>query len=119
VVLDATFLRRAQRLAARRLAVRHGARFVILDFDVDADLLRQRVRQRSLGGGDPSDADESVLEQQMRSAQALQADERSAVFPCGPAASAPDGGALADWTPLLKRLTDSKLPATDRTHAGR
>ena len=105
VILDATFLSRAQRLAARRLADRCGFRFVILDFDVDPDLLRQRVRQRALSGGDPSDADESVLALQMRTAQPLQADERGAVFRCGVAASAPDGAGHPDWTPLLNRLT--------------
>jgi aminoglycoside phosphotransferase family enzyme/predicted kinase len=103
VILDATFLSREQRSAARRLADRCGCRFVILDFDVDADLLRQRVRQRAARGGDPSDADESVLALQMRTAQPLQADELAAVFPCGVAASAPDASG-ADWTPLLNRL---------------
>jgi uncharacterized protein len=103
VILDATFLSRAQRVAARRVADRCGCRFVILDFDVGADLLRQRVRQRAANGADPSDADESVLAQQMRTAQPLRADELAAVFPCGAAASAPEP-ARADWTSLLKQL---------------
>ena len=110
VILDATFLSRTQRSAARRLADRCGCRFVILDFDVEADLLRQRVRQRAASGGDPSDADESVLAQQMRSAQPLQADELAAVYSCGAAASAPNGAGRADWTPLLNRLANNKPP---------
>ena len=105
MILDATFLSRVQRIAARRLADRCGCRFVILDFDVDAELLRQRVRQRAARGVDPSDADEAVLAQQMRDAQPLRADELAAVFPCGVAASAPDGASHADWTPLLNRLS--------------
>ncbi|MCW5657280.1 MAG: AAA family ATPase [Burkholderiaceae bacterium] len=110
VILDATFLHRAQRRAARRVAERRGLAFVILDFDVDAELLRQRVRQRAAAGGDPSDADEAVLAQQLRSAQPLQADERAAVHSCSAAASAPDGAARADWTPLLRRLAGTPAP---------
>jgi hypothetical protein len=62
------------------------------------------VRARSAQGGDPSDADEAVLDAQLRSAQPLQSDELGAVFPCGPLASAPGPEVQVDWTPLLKRL---------------
>jgi aminoglycoside phosphotransferase family enzyme/predicted kinase len=106
VILDATFLRRTQRLAARRLADRLGSRFVVLDFAVDAELLRERVRQRSAREHDPSDADEAVLARQMQTAQPLRSDEQAAVFPCGALASAVGGEAAADWTPLLIRLAD-------------
>jgi len=116
-ILDATFLRRAQRLAARRLAERRGWRFVILDFEVDAELLRQRVRQRRARDHDPSDADESVLARQMQAAQPLQADELASVFPCGAWASVADGEARVDWRPLLARLADSEPAVPARLNA--
>jgi len=103
-ILDATFLQHAQRTDARGLARASGARFVILDFDVDTAILRQRVRARSVQGDDPSDADEAVLDAQLRSAQGLQSDELDAVFPCGSLAAAPVAPAPADWAPLLRRL---------------
>jgi len=40
---------------------------------------RQRLRARAAVGQDPSDADERVLEAQIRSAEPLQADERDIV----------------------------------------
>jgi len=106
-ILDATFLRRDQRLEARRFAGEQGVRFVILDFDVDPAVLRQRLRRRNARGDDPSDADESVLDAQMRTAQPLEADELAAVFHCGSMASALQAELQADWTPLLMRLAVS------------
>ena len=103
-ILDATFLRRHQRVQARRLAAKCGAAFVILDFEVDVETLRQRLRRRKSAGRDPSDADESVLNVQLRTSQPLQADERMAVFACGSSASTPDEPVRADWMPLLRRL---------------
>jgi aminoglycoside phosphotransferase family enzyme/predicted kinase len=111
VILDATFLRRAHRLAARQLADRLAARFVILDFEVDAELLRQRVRDRRELASDPSDDDEAVLQRQMETAQPLQGAERGAVFACGALASAAADPQRADWTPLLTRLAGRAPPA--------
>ena len=104
-ILDATFLRHSQRLAARRFAIEQGARFVILDFEVDPDVLRQRLRRRNARDDDPSDADDAVLDAQLRTAQPLQPDELAAVFRCGPMASAPQAELQPDWTPLLARLS--------------
>ena len=110
-ILDATFLRRRQRVAARRLAARWGVSFVILDFEVDAEVLRQRLRRRQAQGRDASDADESVLAEQMRTSQPLRSDERTAVFSCESAARASDAEAQADWTPLLAMLRQRPRPA--------
>ena len=79
VVLDATFLQREQRDRARRLATGHGVPFLILEFDVDTDTLRDRVSQRLTHGGDASEADLDVLAAQLRTAQPLGADERTVV----------------------------------------
>jgi aminoglycoside phosphotransferase family enzyme/predicted kinase len=78
-VLDATFLRLAQRQAARAVAAAQGVACRILHLEVDADVARQRLRARAAVGQDPSDADERVLEAQIRSAEPLQADERDIV----------------------------------------
>ena len=56
---------RQQRVTARRLAAERGVGFVILDFEVDTEVLRQRLRRRQALGRDASDADESVLAGQM------------------------------------------------------
>jgi uncharacterized protein len=104
VILDATFLRRAERDAARQMASRLGRPCRILDFDVDVQVLRQRLRERAARGRDASDADESVLELQMRRAEPLQPDEQAIVFRCVPASADSDGRPQADWTALLRRV---------------
>jgi hypothetical protein len=79
VVLDATFLRRWQRDAARQLAASCGLRFVILDCGADPQTLRARVRARAARGDDASDADLQVLAAQLRTAEPLAADELTEV----------------------------------------
>jgi len=110
VILDATFLRRAQRDAARQLAAAQGVRCVILDFAADEGVLRERLRKRADLGVDPSDADEAVLSAQMRTAEPLQADETDCVFRCRPLAREASGDVQADWTPLLMQLAGDNTP---------
>lgn len=62
VVLDAVFLREDERRAASRLAARSGGRFEGVWLQAPADVLRQRVTERT---ADASDADVAVLEGQM------------------------------------------------------
>jgi aminoglycoside phosphotransferase family enzyme/predicted kinase len=100
VILDAAFLRRHERDAARRWAASQRVPFVLLDFDVDPATLRARVQARALRNDDASDADLSVLEGQLRSSEALGDDERDAVFTCRAAPAT----AQVDWAPLLQRL---------------
>lgn len=63
VIADATFVRPADRRRLAALASAAGAPFHGLWLEAPADILRGRVAGRR---GDPSDADVSVLEQQMR-----------------------------------------------------
>jgi aminoglycoside phosphotransferase family enzyme/predicted kinase len=58
VILDAVFLKPAEREAAEALAARAGVAFAGRWLEAPADLLRQRVAART---GDASDADEAVL----------------------------------------------------------
>ncbi len=106
VILDATFLRREQRDAARRLAEDRGTPWLILDFDAEPDVLRQRLRLRQRGarGDDASEADERILALQLHTAETLQPEERVRVYRCRPLASSPDGTPQADWGPLIDRL---------------
>ena len=75
VVVDAAFLQRWERDLFRALAQRLGADFGIVDIQADPDVLKARVRQRQAEGRDASDADLRVLEQQLATAQPLDADE--------------------------------------------
>jgi uncharacterized protein len=72
VVLDAAFLRRAERAQARALAGELDARFSIVDCDAPLPVLRERLLERE---GDASEADVSVLERLRTAAEPLAADE--------------------------------------------
>jgi predicted kinase len=69
VIVDATFIRRDARQEFRMLAHSLDVPFFILRCDAEEDELRRRVRQRQRSGGDPSEADLEVLEQQLLVAQ--------------------------------------------------
>jgi len=111
VILDATFLRRHQRDAARATAIALDVPFVILDFDADVQTLRARVETRHERADDASDAGLDVLEAQRLSAEPLAPDEQAAVFACMAMTSSDDGQPRADWSPLLQRLASSQANA--------
>ena len=60
-IVDAACLRRAQRDALRALARELRVPCLLLHCEAPLPLLRQRVRERALRGGDASEADEAVL----------------------------------------------------------
>jgi len=76
VLVDAAFLRREQRERFRALAERLGAPFFILDVDTPPALLRQRVLARATAGRDASEASVAVLDNQLRTHEALERHER-------------------------------------------
>ena len=103
-VLDATFLRHADRAAARSVAAAHGVPFVILHFDAPPDVLRQRLRQRAALGRDASEADERVLELQLARQEPLRADEAAFVHAIDTARGTDgDSAPGIDWMALLAR----------------
>lgn len=61
VIVDAAFLRRAERQRAAALARALGVPFTILYCHADAGVLEQRVRLRALRADDASEADVAVL----------------------------------------------------------
>ena len=75
VIVDAAFLRRAERDAFGALADELGVPFQVIDCQAAPDVLRQRVRERSARGDDASEADEAVLAQQFARDEPLMADE--------------------------------------------
>jgi predicted kinase len=79
IVVDAAFLKTAQRQRFRQLAESLGVRFAILDFQAKKSVLRQRIAARNASGSDASDADLDVLESQIASQEPLTADEAGLV----------------------------------------
>lgn len=71
-IVDATFLQREQRESFKVLAEELAVGFLILDMQVPENILLQRIQQRQ---NDASEATESVLKQQLQSAQALAEEE--------------------------------------------
>jgi predicted kinase len=75
VVLDAAFLKRAQRDGARQVAEDHGVPFLLLDCQAPEGVLEQRLARRLRDGGDPSDATLEVMHAQQASREPLAEDE--------------------------------------------
>jgi aminoglycoside phosphotransferase family enzyme/predicted kinase len=75
-LIDATFLRRSERLEFRQVAAMNAARFAILDCTATADELRRRVRVREEAGRDASEANLAVLEHQLLTHEPLDGAER-------------------------------------------
>lgn len=80
VIVDAAFLRRAERDDFRTLAASLGVPFSILYCSADAATLRLRLEQRRAAGGDPSEADEAVLQRQLGWIEPLAPDEFACVL---------------------------------------
>ncbi|EJL88502.1 hypothetical protein PMI15_00798 [Polaromonas sp. CF318] len=74
VVLDAAFLRRAERDQAHALALALGVPFCIVDCEAPLDVLRARLLARR---GDASEADATVLDRLRETAEPLSARERA------------------------------------------
>ncbi|HUL80542.1 MAG TPA: AAA family ATPase [Gammaproteobacteria bacterium] len=70
-IVDATFLRRAEREAFARLAADARARFAILDCTAPEEVLRRRIVARSASGSDASEADLAVLDHQLATQEPL------------------------------------------------
>jgi aminoglycoside phosphotransferase family enzyme/predicted kinase len=79
-VVDAAFLRRAERSRFQELARRCAVPFIVLDFDLPEKMLRERVAQRAKAGMDASEADLSILEHQLQSREPLVPEERVAAI---------------------------------------
>jgi aminoglycoside phosphotransferase family enzyme/predicted kinase len=82
VIVDATFLDRAQRRRFSDLADSLGVPFAIVDCTASPGTLRERILRRSGARIDPSEANLAVLDHQMRSASPLGPGEREGCITC-------------------------------------
>jgi predicted kinase len=74
-VVDAAFLRRAERARFEALAQQCGAAFAILAPEVTVEKLRERITARQVAGRDASEATLAVLEKQLGWIEPLDAHE--------------------------------------------
>jgi len=77
VVIDATYLRSAQRKAAWQIAEETGVPFLILDCQAPEQVIAGWLELRRKEGSDPSDATLEVIQAQQASREALDATEQS------------------------------------------
>ena len=75
VIVDAAFLKQAERAAFRALAEKAGAAFAILAPQATPAQLRERIETRNALGHDASEATLAVLAQQLQTLEPLTADE--------------------------------------------
>ncbi len=94
VILDAAYLRRAQRDAAADFAAAAGVPFALLDCRAPMALLRERVAARR---GDASEADLAVLEHLARVQEPLGADEQRCALVVDTAAPFDAAALAAHW----------------------
>jgi hypothetical protein len=106
-LIDATFLRRADRDGFRTLAAELGVPFAILQFTASEELLRDRIRRRWATGQDASDANIAVLKGQLRTQEALGDDELSATVTI-------DADRPSDLEQLLEKIAEKAcVPGLD------
>ena len=80
MIVDATFLKKAQRWSFQQLAQECGVPFLIVDFDITEAALLARIERRQTFQKDASEADASVLQQQIQAAEPLTAEENAWVM---------------------------------------
>ncbi len=103
-IVDATFLRRAERASFEALARETGVPFVIVAFDAKEATLRERIARRRIEGHDASDADLAVLAHQIATCEPLTAAERACAIPYDAEAPLEAARAPATWALLADRL---------------
>ena len=99
VVVDAAFLQHEEREQFRALAREAASPFVIATLDADAQILRERLRQRRK---DASEADVSVLEKLQSVQQPLSAREREDALRFNTMRPPQSGENARSWHHLLK-----------------
>jgi len=97
VIVDATFLRAAERDAFRDLARAQGVPFTIVACRADEGVLQARLAARRAAAADPSEADAAVLALQQRHAEALRADERACTIEVDTSQGADAAAVAAGW----------------------
>jgi predicted kinase len=75
VIVDATFLKRHHRARFLKIAKVRQRPFFILKFEAEKNQLQQRIRARQQSARDASEANETVLEQQILELEPLEPQE--------------------------------------------
>ncbi|HEX4024044.1 MAG TPA: AAA family ATPase [Steroidobacteraceae bacterium] len=88
VVVDATFLDRAQRRRFEAMAEQLGRAWLIVACNASRATLLERLARRARGAADPSEATAQVLDRQLRALQPLEPSEQAATVPVDMEASA-------------------------------
>ncbi len=78
-ILDATYLKRSERDAARRVAAEGGWPCVLLACEAAPEVLRERVARRHAQGRDAAEADLAILEKQLQWREPMTAEETPVV----------------------------------------
>ena len=109
-IVDAAFLRRAEREEFRGLAAELEARFLIVWCRASEAALRRRVAQREAAGNDASEAGIEVLENQIATQEPLGADELAHAVPVD---------SESDETRLQKAIGEiaARLTGSEAAHA--
>lgn len=81
VIVDATFLSQSRRASFQELAQTHKVAFIIMDLQADMDTLKQQIMFRQQRGNSPSEADISIMEQQLINQEPLSVEEMSHAWP--------------------------------------
>jgi predicted kinase len=97
LIVDATFLRRAERASFRQLACEHGAPFTVLHCEAPPAVLRERIAARQRRADDASEADAAVLDQQLQWSEPLSAAERAEAIVLDTTAPFDAAGLAARW----------------------
>ena len=85
VLVDATFLKFAQRQAFRELAQTKKRPFLILNLQASEPILQARILRRQARGGDPSEAGVDVLRYQLSHCEPCSAEEQPQTLTIAPA----------------------------------
>ena len=80
VIVDATFLKKAQRQSFKHMAAVKRVPFIITDVTASEETLRERVKKREQKVIDASEATISVLEQQLLHQEPIAQDEQPDIF---------------------------------------
>lgn len=108
VVVDASFLNRAHRASFIELAAFLAIPVFIADFRADVAVLVERLNRRATHAEEPSDADESVLRQQLIEGDPLTSDELAQTVSIETDVPVDAFERRAFWHPLLERLGASR-----------
>ncbi len=100
VILDAAFLKKEQRQAARRVAADLGVESVLVCADAPVDVLRARIEKRATLKDEASEADLAVLEHQLGTAAEPLSEEGALVV---------DTSSDVDIEELVKTILDTLL----------